>query len=124
MGFVENFLSEMFYISKGKYVFMSSPETEEVTTETNSYVLEDENKGRDDESYDSDIFDQFDQALAEYEEDLLLKSSSQKARDEMTEEPANPVDTLLENTNILLRNLNEKYDQVSQNVEGLQNFVL
>ena len=34
------------------------------------------------------------------------------------------MDTLLENTNNLLRNLHQKYDQVNQNVQGLQNFFL
>ena len=102
---------------------MCSPGTEKATTEINSYVLEDEDKETDD-SYDTDMFDQFDQALAEYEEDLLLKSSSLKTPDELREEPANPVDTLLENTNSLLRDLQNKYDQVKLNVEALQNFVL
>ena len=54
----------------------------------------------------------------------MLKSSSVKTPDELTDDPVNPVDTLVGNTNNLLRNLHQKYEQLSQNVEGLQSFVL
>ena len=67
---LENILyKKCFYLfQKGKHVFISSPETEKATTEINSYVHEDEDKESDvisaPDSYDTDIFDQFDQAYS------------------------------------------------------------
>ena len=90
--------------------------------------MEEEN-GQDSEhsihdSYDFDIFDQFDKALLEYEQDLMKETTITNSMTEDDEILADPVETLVENTNGLLRTIDNKYNQVMREIQFLKNFSL
>ena len=76
------------------------------------------------DSYDFDIFDQFDKALLEYEQDLMKETTITNSMTEDDEILADPVETLVENTNGLLRTIDNKYNQVMIQCHELQGIAL
>ena len=83
---------------------------------------EEESQENSNQGFDFDIFDEFDKAVAEYEEDLMKETSNIHSVSEDMEDLADPVETLVENTNSLLRSIDDKYNRVITELQVLQNF--
>ena len=74
---------------------------------------------------ETSLFEEFDKALAEYEEDLITRQSSQEVSflpKEVDNEDLNAIDSLLISTNKLLGDIDSKYQRTLADLDFVRNY--
>ena len=74
---------------------------------------------------ETSLFEEFDKALAEYEEDLITRQSSQDPSllsEEVVNDDLNAIDSLLISTNKLLQDIDSKYQRTLADLDYVRNY--
>ena len=74
---------------------------------------------------ETSLFEEFDKALAEYEEDLITRQSSQDPSllsEEVVNDDLNAIDSLLIGTNKLLQDIDSKYQRTLADLDYVRNY--